>query len=214
MILGYVIDLCFRSAPPISSEPEARHLPFMMYTNEWDKEPEEQLKMPVPTLLHVERVRHQLPAKIPEPAKEPEMKPIFPWEKKPRRTSRVFVDEVPALGEDEENEDVLDFHDTNQHTEEWKDYTRENQWDSVPGIQQYVSVLERHRTGKFQPTESNPRVPGNYGSKVVVDDRPPLPITPAPIRRTGPHWLSAEGGKFPSAAGIPSQEDWVCGVIS
>lgn len=212
---GCIIDFCFRSAPPLSSEPEARHLPFMMYINEWDKQPEQWKPpmVPVATLPPVEHVQHQIPAEIPEPTKEPEMKPIFPWEKKPRRTSRVFADEVPALDEDEENENVLDFHDTNQDTEEWKDYTRQNQWDSVPGIQEYVSGLGRQRTGKFQSAEPSLRVLGNYGSK-VVNERPPLPITPAPIRRTGPHWLSAEEGKFPSAAGIPSQEDWVCGVIS
>lgn len=211
-----MIDSCFRSAPPIRSEPEARHLPFMMYTNEWDKEPEQpKLPMaPTSTLPATERVRHQIPATIPEPTKEPEMKPIFPWEKKPRRTSRVFADEIPVLDEDEENEDALDFHDTNQDTEDWRDYTRENQWDSVPGIQEYVSGLGRHGAGGFRSAEPKPRVAGNYGSKVVLDERPPLPVTPAPIRRTGPHWLSAEEGKFPSAAGIPSQEDWVCNVNS
>lgn len=188
----------------------------MMYINEWDKEPE-QPKMsmaPVPTLPPAEHVRHQIPAEIPEPIREPEMKPIFPWEKKPRRTSRVFAEEIPVLDEDdEENEHVLDFHDTNRDAEDWRDYTRENQWDSVPGIREYVSGLG-HRTGKLQSAEPSPRIAGNYGSKIVTDERPPLPITPAPIRRTGPHWLSAEEGKFPSAAGIPSQEDWVCGVNS
>lgn len=209
----YVTDFYFRSAPPTCSEPEARHLPFMVYTNEWDKQPgqSEMPMVPIPTLPPIERVRHQ----IPEPTKEPEMKAIFPWEKKPRRTSRVFADEVPVLEEDdEEHEDVLDFHDTAQDTEEWKDYTRENQWNSVPGIREYVSGLKSHRTSNFQSAEPSPRVAGNYGSKAVVDERPPLPITPAPIRRTGPHWLSAEEGKFPSAAGIPSQEDWVCSVNS
>lgn len=188
----------------------------MMYINEWDKQPEQPRMsvVPVPALPPAEHVRHQIPAEIPEPDMEPEMKPIFPWEKKPRRTSRVFAEEIPVLDEDdEENEHVLDFHDTNRDAEDWRDYTRENQWDSVPGIQEYVSGLGL-RTGKFQSAEPSPRVAGKYGSKVVIDERPPLPITPAPIRRTGPHWLSAEEGKFPSAAGIPSQEDWVCDVNS
>lgn len=216
--VGCVIDFYSRSAPPTRTEPEARHLPFMMYTNEWDKP--EQSRMPLvstPTPPPAERLRRQVSLEIREPAKEPEIKPIFPWEKKPRQTSRVFADELPAL-EDEDYEDshaTEDVDNTAQDTEEWKDYTRENQWDSVPGIQEYVSGLKGNRTHSFQSAEPSSRIVGKYNSKVaVVDERPPLPVTPAPIRRTGPHWLSAEEGKFPSAAGIPSQEDWVCSVNS
>lgn len=207
-----------RTSPPTRSAPEARHLPFMNYTNEWDKQPE-QSKMPLISapMPPPGRARRQVNEKVQEPAKEPEMKPIFPWEKKPRRTSRVFADEIPILDEDEDDEapeDAVD--DTDQDGEEWKDYTRENQWDSVPGIQEYVSDLKRHRTHNFPSAESGPLIAGKYNPEVaVVDERPPLPVTPAPIRRTGPHWLSGEDDeKFPSAAGIPSQEDWVCNVDS
>jgi glycogenin glucosyltransferase len=150
---------------------------------------------------------------IQELVEEPEMKPIFPWEKKPRQTSRVFVDEIPAPEDDDyegsqATEDVLDDQAQGTDTGEWKDYTQESRWDSVPEIQEYVSGLKHHRTHNSQPAEPSPRIVGKYDSKVVVDERPSLPVTPAPIRRTGPHWLSAEEGKFPSAAGIPSQEDW------
>lgn len=215
--LDVFIDFNSRSSPPTRTEPEARHLPFMMYTNEWDRQPE-QSKMTIvsaPTPPPVERVRHRISVKIQEPVKEPEMKPIFPWEKKPRQTSRVFADEIPVLDDDDDyegsqaTEDILE--DTNRDTEEWRDYTRENQWDSVRGIQEYVSGLKRHQTHTFQSVEPSPRILGNVA---ILDERPPLPVTPAPIRRTGPHWLSAEEGKFPSAAGIPSQEDWVCSVNS
>lgn len=194
-----------KSAPPARSAPEARHLPFMNYMNEWDRQPEQRRivsALPLP-LVFKERVR-QVEVKAPED----DMKPIFPWEKKPRRTSRVFADEIPDLDEEEapeeEEEAVEEIVDDN---EDWKDYTRKNQWDSVPGIQDYVSDLKRHRKD-FQPSETAPRVATKYDSDIVVNERPPLPITPAPIRRTGPHWLSASDEKFPSAAGIPSQEDW------
>ncbi|KAI5847751.1 nucleotide-diphospho-sugar transferase, partial [Morchella snyderi] len=195
-----------KSAPPARSAPEARHLPLMSYMNEWDKQPEQRriVSAPTPPPVFKERARPQVEVKAPED----DIRPIFPWEKKPRRTSRVFADEIPDLDEDDEApEEAVEETIEDLRDEDWKDYTRKNQWDAVPGIQDYVSDLKRHRKD-FQPSETAPRVATKYDSDTVVHERPPLPITPAPIRRTGPHWLSASDEKFPSAAGIPSQEDW------
>jgi uncharacterized membrane protein YgcG len=133
----------------------------------------------------------------------------------------------------------------------WSSFPRTNAWDNVPEINRYVDrTLQRHRRtwsrnlalssgkGAAAPGEEEPLEFGfaRRGSKVTdfpsEDDRPSLPVTPAPIRRPrrrpgyhhgggdGPGgngfggWGGDVGGEdeeqLPAAEGVPGQADWVC----
>ncbi len=115
----------------------------------------------------------------------------------------------------------------------WSSFPRTNAWDDVPEINRYVDAIEKHRRTRSRGLVVKPGgVPygeldvgwGRRGSKVTdfpsVDDRPSLPVTPAPIR-TPRHWGSGgpgsgrygegEGGEqLQGAEGVPAQSDWVC----
>ncbi|KAK4105046.1 glycosyltransferase family 8 protein [Parathielavia hyrcaniae] len=131
----------------------------------------------------------------------------------------------------------------------WSSFPRSNAWDNVPEINRYVDrTLQRHRRtwsqklalgggagGGNGTTGSGNHLPGvefgpggrrGRGSRVTdfpsEDDRPSLPVTPAPIRRPRRHWGGAGGGgsgggfgdedeeQLPAAEGVPGQADWVC----
>lgn len=112
----------------------------------------------------------------------------------------------------------------------WSSFPRTNAWDDVPEINRYVDAMEKHRRTRSRGLVVSPEgVPGELedvswgrrGSRVTdfpsKDDRPSLPVTPAPIRRPrlwggGP----TSGGdgesdeQLPGAEGVPAQSDWVC----
>jgi hypothetical protein len=138
-------------------------------------------------------------------------------------------------------------------TDIWSSFS--NAWDNVPEINRYVDRrMQKHRrarsekdlalagngsgsdSGRAGPGENGGRASDfatpRRGSKVTdfpsKDDRPSLPVTPAPIRRPM-HWvaggsdgavgpgggLSGESGDegeqpFQGAEGVPVQADWVC----
>ncbi|AEO56412.1 glycosyltransferase family 8 protein [Thermothelomyces thermophilus ATCC 42464] len=131
-------------------------------------------------------------------------------------------------------------------TDIWSSFPRTNAWDNVPEINRYVDrALQRHRRsrsrnlalagGSGDGKEAAAAVteefgyafaPARRGSKVTdfpsEDDRPSLPVTPAPIRRPR-RWGSGTGGDFgggggtgegreqlSAAEGVPGQADWVC----
>lgn len=113
----------------------------------------------------------------------------------------------------------------------WSSFPRTNAWDDVPEINRYVDAIEKHRRTRSRGSAVNPGG-GPFaelgigwerrGSKVTqfpsADDRPSLPVTPAPIRRSR-HWGSGGPGsggygegdeQLPGAEGVPTQSDWVC----
>lgn len=111
----------------------------------------------------------------------------------------------------------------------WQTYSRSNAWDDMPDIERYVQILSQARKGKIQvlhrstPSGSSDEVPSpNTGetprrpSMKLTDfpteiERPSLPVTPAPVRRTS-FWGEerAELSDLPGAEGVPKQADWVC----
>ncbi|KAK3378158.1 glycosyltransferase family 8 protein [Podospora didyma] len=113
----------------------------------------------------------------------------------------------------------------------WSSFPRSNAWDDVPEIGRYVESIQKHRRGRSQGsgpgdislTGEDQETWGRRGSKVTdfpsVDDRPSLPVTPAPIRRPkfwggGAPGFGQDGedekGQLPVAEGVPAQSDWVC----
>lgn len=125
----------------------------------------------------------------------------------------------------------------------WNNFTRTNAWDDVPEIEKYVDGLQQksRRTknrglklgglpqSAFAPDEDDDAdVPWRFRGLRVTDfpvDRPSLPVTPAPLRRSkfwggggggGSPGLGGLGGedeeekRLPAAAGVPAQSDWVC----
>ncbi|KIW27380.1 hypothetical protein, variant 1 [Cladophialophora immunda] len=107
---------------------------------------------------------------------------------------------------------------------------RSNAWDDMPEIERYVQSISQPRKGKIQvlyntlgqrsprntsgsttPTERDRRRPSiKLTDFPTKDERPSLPVTPAPIRRPT-FWGEEkdEEGTLPTAEGVPKQEDWV-----
>jgi glycogenin glucosyltransferase len=168
------------------------------------------------------------------PSVKPESKriaPIFPWETRGPRPTRVFADDVtepnihvPLLGG---TDDTQPFTETSPRsvqpltpTDFWQSYARSNAWDEVPEIERYVEAIQRHRKGDGRAT---PQPGGERKASLKITDfptevdRPSLPVTPAPVRRMSSFWGEdspeatgeQEPQRLPAAEGVPNQEDWV-----
>ncbi|KAJ5694738.1 hypothetical protein N7536_005150 [Penicillium majusculum] len=106
-------------------------------------------------------------------------------------------------------------------SESWQTYTRSNAWDEDPEIQRYIETIQARRT-KSQVTSPgahsnspgrSPPTPGFRPSTKITDfptevERPSLPVTPAPIRRTSYGDEASGTAALPAAEGVPSQEEW------
>ncbi|KAK4192981.1 nucleotide-diphospho-sugar transferase [Podospora australis] len=117
-------------------------------------------------------------------------------------------------------------------TDMWSSFPRSNAWDEVPQINRYVDNIQKHRRTRSQglgvspPAKQANQEAGSSapwkqrkGSRVTdfpsEDDRPSLPVTPAPIRRPkfwgvgGPGGGEGEGEEqLPVAEGVPPQAEW------
>lgn len=126
----------------------------------------------------------------------------------------------------------------------WTAFTRSNAWDEIPEIERYVdSMQQKHRRTRSLKSPGVIGLPSpgegvdeaawrRRGSKLTdfpsKDERPSLPVTPAPIRRpkfwggggvgggAGGHSLGGYDGDeddsplLPAAEGVPEQTHWVC----
>ena len=108
-------------------------------------------------------------------------------------------------------------------------YQRTNTWDEIPEIQRYVERLSLSRFGAKRsntghtPSSSlgsvnNPseeeELAGRRPSLRLTDfptefERPSLPVTPIPRRRSS-FWGEErdDQGELPAAEGVPAQQDW------
>ena len=162
-------------------------------------------------------------------AREPELEPDF-----------AGADELEVQAEKRLEPITPTAHVYDQASLEAFGGTNKNAWDEVSGIEKYVRALtayQRNR-GKAQvvsPTHGRPeqqhilsptnepdpqelieKVQTRRESLILTDfpsevERPSLPVTPAPIRRSS-FWGAEreEGGALPPAEGVPNQVDWVC----
>ncbi|OCT50709.1 hypothetical protein CLCR_06658 [Cladophialophora carrionii] len=107
---------------------------------------------------------------------------------------------------------------------------RTNAWDDMPEIERYVQAMSQPRKGRLQvlyntlgqrsprsssgattPTDRSRRRPSlKLTDFPTKDERPSLPVTPAPIRRPT-FWGGdkEDEGTLPAAEGVPKQEEWV-----
>lgn len=142
-----------------------------------------------------EQTQQIKPAERPEPAEKPEQPEP---EQPPKGTAATFEYTSPNF----------------VPAESWETFSRGNAWDEVPEINKYVDAIQqrsknvngRGKAGGAKRPESLKIT--DFPTEV---DRPSLPVTPAPIRRS--FWGSSEGqqesSEFPAAEGVPNQGDWV-----
>jgi len=121
-------------------------------------------------------------------AAEPSLKPLFPWEQKPRTVTRVFADD----------ESTSSNHDASEHDDdtasvvstegnEWRRFvSRENRWDTDPAIRDYVLGLRKRQHQAIGEAPS-----------FLIARREVPPITPAPLRRAAPTQAKAEQHEAP-----------------
>jgi len=241
-------DHC-RAPPPPQSKPEAANFPSTVYdfsgdTKLWEA-PTRYPEAP-------KDMWYQVPEKAPEQEKP---KPIFPWETRAPKPTRVFPQrpkaaspppvpepepevEAESLSTPSMTADATDRSDTSTSTstmaspDPWSSLTsRTNAWDTMPEIDRYVQALEERRNPRKARTQglhntsshashgldslTSPRADGRRRPSFRLtdfptkDERPSLPVTPAPIRRPSFWGDDRDETNLPTAEGVPRQEDWV-----
>lgn len=223
----------FRSPPPANSSPEAYNITFQTYKNEWDMISTAVQKKSMPRKnRHQERystkpTQEESPPQTPV-YQVPGVKPVFPWELRAQPPTRVWADDpVPVdrthdfdsegIRSDDDDESTASFEelddegmsDTDSGTDRmnWRDFGV-NQWDAIPAISKYVSALQRHNP-QFKPDQMSV----TQQDPLYDDERPPLPVTPNPLRRRNFRGSSQKQWGYPSAPGIPPPDKWVCGFL-
>ncbi|KAH8692848.1 nucleotide-diphospho-sugar transferase [Talaromyces proteolyticus] len=207
-----------REPPPLHSKPEAIDLRTQTYTMSEDTD----LFQPPPSYPEAPKnMYYQVPTSKPEPQK---LAQIFPWESRAPKPSRIFAD-------DSEQTSTSTGHDTDDHIqfaqpppeissdsaifrsqESWESYTRSNAWDDVPGIEKYVEAIQWSNKGSGQSSsrgKSHKPKSFRITDFPTEEDRPSLPVTPAPMRKSFWDGGSGVASEFPAAEGVPNQEDWV-----
>lgn len=181
---------------------------------------------------------YEVPKTKPEPTKVAQ---IFPWESHAPKPTRVFledeqssvsapstkpsIDSTANVAESAQSARSI----TSWSSEEaqppsfvsWDTYSRSNAWDEIPEIQKYIQSIQPRKakvqvlSGTAGPSAS--AAAGPTGTRLTdfpsEEERPSLPVTPAPIRRAPPSPSRRDEDmateQFPAAQGVPNQEDWV-----
>ncbi|PYH43246.1 uncharacterized protein BP01DRAFT_375623 [Aspergillus saccharolyticus JOP 1030-1] len=212
-----------KEPPPLNTRPEG----FALETKTYTMSEDQQLFQPPPSYPEAPKnMYYDVPSTRPEPEK---LAQLFPWESHAPRPTRVFpeddqisINTIPrSLLEstaEEEPGPSLQSRDTTwtwaseEPAESWEHYTRSNAWDEVPEIQRYISSMQQVRKGRVQvltgPSSSTEARDVRITDFPSEQERPSLPVTPAPIRRRPGERAPSDDDLLPSAQGIPSQEDW------
>ncbi|THV96356.1 nucleotide-diphospho-sugar transferase [Aureobasidium pullulans] len=220
-----------RMEPPTDSKPEAANFPTTTYAFNQDKDffrPPKAYPEPPKDMWY------EVPKTKPDPAARP--KPIFPWEERQdTRPTRKFVedvdspDSVPQPGVTIPSADYTSSLNNSPATpiikittdDPWQDYTSnaKNAWDDIAGIDAYIRKFNdqqfKSRTNSTQIQSPSTNTQFERRESLILTDfpteleRPSLPVTPAPIRRTN-FWANERNnnGQLPSAEGVPEQADW------
>ncbi|KAE8383642.1 putative capsule-associated protein CAP1 [Aspergillus bertholletiae] len=220
-----------REPPPLNTKPEGIALESKTYAMSEDKE----LFKPPPFYPEAPKnMYYEVPSTKPEPEK---LNQIFPWENQAPKPTRVFLDDdqdsvslpssviSPISPKDTPTSSMgyTTSWTTEKPPETWDSYSRSNAWDDVPEIQRYIQSIAPPRRAKVQVLggwdgHASQRTAGAESIMRLTDfpseqERPSLPVTPAPIRRPPPSSNAlGEGstsGQLPIAVGVPNQEEWV-----
>lgn len=171
---------------------------------------------------------YEVPKEKPKPQEKP--RPIFPWEREnymPKPT-RVFADDFPLPPLPRPLSTTIAIEDLPTGIMAPIPFLPQpNAWDNVQSIDRYVRAVMESQARRSRPSFHTQVRPDEVTSPGVgrsvrresliltdfpsADDRPSLPVTPAPIRR--PTFWGEErddGGSLPAAEGVPDQADWVC----
>jgi glycogenin glucosyltransferase len=169
---------------------------------------------------------YDVPKEKPEPKR---IAKIFPWELNSRKPTRIFADEtiispsfpVPVTSMSQPTTVHSAFSSVSLPPGSrglWQTYTLSNAWDEIPEINRFIESIQKPRRGFVQvisgqegKSESDYRPSTKITDFPTEIERPSLPVTPAPVRRSSFSWVeTTEGsGQLPSAEGVPNQEDWV-----
>ncbi|PYI28748.1 nucleotide-diphospho-sugar transferase [Aspergillus indologenus CBS 114.80] len=211
-----------REPPPLNTKPEG----FALETKTYTMSEDQQLFQPPPSYPEAPKnMYYEVPTKKPEPEK---LAQLFPWENDAPKPTRVFPEDdqtsistIPRSllesteggpGQSSQSRDTTWTWTSEEPAESWEHYTRSNAWDEVPEIQRYISSLQQTRKGRVQvltggssSTEARDVRITDFPSE---QERPSLPVTPAPIRRRPGELSPSDNDLLPSAEGVPSQEDW------
>lgn len=163
-------------------------------------------------------------------------KPVFPWEERQTAApTRRFIEDLDSPDATPQPGVVIPSADYTSSVnspatpiikvttdDPWQNWASggKNAWDDVKGIDSYIRRLNeasargRKPSVHAQPPATNTQFERRE-SLILTDfpsevDRPSLPVTPAPIRRTN-FWAGERNnnGQLPSAEGVPEQADWV-----
>ena len=161
---------------------------------------------------------------------KPSLKPIFPWESRARKPTRVFAEDLPPPPAPEPvatptgTETSTTAESGSPTVTSPGALSTANAWDNNPAIMKYVSGMSQNRQTKFQnilsenttPLTSPPvtehnteRRPSKVTDFPTEIERPSLPVTPAPVHRRS-FWGAErdEAGALPAAEGVPEQSEW------
>jgi glycogenin glucosyltransferase len=181
------------------SRPEAANLPVHQYTFEEQKKP---FRAPNEYPQPPKDMWYQ----VPEERSAPDApKAIFPWESRRRRphATRVFAEDSPPTPEQEN---------VSPPGNSWE--------ENSGGIERYIRNImenESRKPGNTQGSTGKGAVTSPTGRREsliisgfpAIEDRPSLPVTPAPILATT-FWGEDRGEDLPPAEGVPDQAEWVC----
>lgn len=206
-----------RSAPPTQSRPEAANFPTSQYEFSADQSP---YRPPGAWPEPPKDMWYEVPSDKPKPEERP--KAIFPWEQHvdQQKPTRVFAEDAPPPPLPTIADPEVTTHPPIAPMEEQKPFSAQvNAWDNVASIERYVRAVMEVQVGRTKPLKLSEQIlsPSGHRESLILtdfptfDDRPSLPVTPAPIRRPT-FWGEerAREGDLPGAEGVPDQAEWVC----
>ncbi|KAL9637282.1 MAG: hypothetical protein Q9164_002295 [Protoblastenia rupestris] len=179
-------------SPPAQSRPEAANFPNQVYDMSSDRRLFQAPQPPEPP----KNMYYEVPSAA---ARAEPMKPIFPWEGKAPKATRIFAEDLPppsttsiAPSSETVGSSITDIDTEETETDTFTSstptlsqssaepfamYSRTNAWDDMPEIERYVSSLPQNRRAKLQVllNNSQPTVTSNESILSPTNEDGPQP---------------------------------------